>query len=304
MRRAPNALQMSIAWPVRLSHSAMLIVCIMLVLVTGMVRGHSGTADAVDAAVAIAPDLTPVEREWLRTHPRIVLGVDPDYAPYSTIDRNGRFTGMAADFVNAISARLDVKFTIGPQRAWTDIVAAAKRREIDVIATAARTAEREAYLAFSSMYLKTPLVIMTRNDDFTLHSRDGLKNRSVALVNGYSSTQKVLADFPEIQPLLVRNPLEGLIAVATGQADAYVGAIGVNYAVANRNGISNLRVAALYNIDNGQNFGVRKDWAPLAGILDKALASDPRGGKGGDSAPLGTAVDSGECGRQAPSGPR
>ncbi len=259
----------------------MLILCVVLASTATLVWGHTESAPggAVDAGINRGPDLTREEREWLHAHPRIVVGVDPDFAPYSMIDRNGRFTGMAADFLDEISARLGVKFTIGPPRSWPDIIAAAKRREIDVIATAARTAEQETDLAFSSTYLKTPLVIMTRNNDFTLHSRDGLENRSVALVNGYASTLKVLADYPEIQPLLVRNPLEGLIAVATGQADAYVGAIGVNSAVANRNGISNLRVAALYDIDQGQNFGVRKDWALLAGILDKALAAIPEAEK-------------------------
>ncbi len=263
-----SVFQFAPAWAAPRSYGLVLFLCLLLSSAASLVR-----ADIPSAPVG-EPDLTREEREWLRAHPRIVLGVDPDFAPYSMIDRNGQFVGMAADFVNAIGKRLGVEFIIGPQRAWPDIIAAAKRREIDVIATATRTAEREAYLAFSSTYLKTPLVIMTRDDD-PLRSRDGLKDRSVALVNGYASTKAVLDDFPEIKSLLVRNPLEGLIAVATGQADAYVGAIGVNYAVANASGISNLRVAALFDIEQGQNFGVRKDWALLADILDKALAAIP-----------------------------
>lgn len=207
-----SILQFSPAWAAPRSCGLVLFLCLVLSSSASLVRAD------IESAPAGGPDLTREEREWLRAHPRIVLGVDPDFAPYSMIDRNGRFVGMAADFVNAFGERLGVKFVIGPQRAWPDIIAAAKRREIDVIATATRTAEREAYLAFSSTYLKTPLVIMTRDDD-TLRSRDGLKDRSVALVNGYASTKEVQADFPEIKSLLVRNPLEGLIAVATGYSN-------------------------------------------------------------------------------------
>ena len=264
----------------RRPHDVARLLLILLALTAGVAWGQSGSTDFLDASIIGDSDLTHEEREWLGNHPNIVLGVDPAFAPYSVIDNHGRFAGMAATtLVEAISARLGVSFTIGPQRSWPDIIEAAKRREIDVIVTATRTAEREDYLAFTSPYLKTPLVIMTRNDDYTLRSRDGLKNRSVALVHGYVSTEKVLSEFPSIQPLMVKNPLEGLIAVATGQADAYVGAIGVNTTVANQYGISNLRIAALFDVDQAQNFGVRNDWPLLAGILDKTLAAIPEAEK-------------------------
>ncbi|MCI5211921.1 MAG: hypothetical protein D3910_24790, partial [Candidatus Electrothrix sp. ATG2] len=81
----------------------------------------------------------------------------------------------------------------------------------------------------------------------------------------------------DVKPVMVQTAREGLFAVATGKADAYVGVLGINLYLARKNGITNLEVAALYGAGkNGQRFGVRKDWPELAVILDKALAAMPK----------------------------
>jgi PAS domain S-box-containing protein len=64
--------------------------------------------------------------------------------------------------------------------------------------------------------------------------------------------------------------------VSGGKVDAYIGNLPVaQYHIAQR-GISNLKVAASTSIGvHTQAFAVRKDWAPLASILDKGLAAIP-----------------------------
>jgi len=221
------------------------------------------------------PTLTPAEDIWLSKHPVVRLGIDPSYAPYSWIDTNGHLVGEVADYISIISKQLGIKFQIANAEQWSEILDAVKQRRIDMVATVVETPERKKYLSFTEIYIKTPLVVMTRSNDISLRSADELAHRVVALVQDYSSTQQVLAAYPDIKALFVKSPLQGLIAVATGEADAYVGAIGVNLATARQNGIANLRIATAYKLDNGQRFAVRDDWATLTRILDKALAAIP-----------------------------
>ncbi len=141
-------------------------------------------------------------------------------------------------------------------------------------------AEREVFVNFSEIYLPTPLVIMRRTNDDQPMPKTLLASDTVALVKGYSSSKSVLSENPGIKTLIVKTALDGLFAVATGKADAYVGVLGINLYLARQNGILNLEVASLYGAGtNGQRFGVRKDWPELATIIDKLLSAMPESEK-------------------------
>ncbi len=212
------------------------------------------------------------ERAWLDKHRVIRVGVDGAYAPYSFLDSTGEFTGIAVDFIRQIEQRLGVAFVPVPGLSWPEIVQGAKDRTLDVIATAVETPERNEFLEFTEIYLPTPLVIMSRADDIRFRTVADLKGATVALVEGYSSSKRVLDQAPGIKPQMVKTPLDGLAAVATGEADVYVGVLGINVYLSSKHGFSNLKVAARFDTaTNGQRFAIRKDWKPLAAILQKTL---------------------------------
>ncbi len=216
------------------------------------------------------------EHEWLDEHPVIRIGMDADYAPYSFRAADGSYQGVAPDLVKRIGKMLGVHFEIGPDQDWPGILKAAQERSVDTIATAVRTPERESYLNFTRIYIPTPLVIMARKDDQRVSSPADLSGMKVALVKDYSSTKKVLSEYPSIQQYQAENSLEGLRAVATGKADAFVGVLGVSTFLASKHGILNLKVAAPYEMAlNGQRIAVRKDWPELVTILDKSIQAIP-----------------------------
>jgi PAS domain S-box-containing protein len=225
------------------------------------------------------PSKTPIEfthkeKAWLATHPVIRVGVDPAYAPYSFRSPDGIYQGVAVDYMTKITQMLGVRFEIVPALSWPQILAGAKNHSVDLIATAVQTPEREQFLAFTSSYIPTPLVIISRSDEENINSPEDLTGKRVALVEGYSSSQHIKKKFPDIQQYSVKTPLEGLTAVSGGLADAYVGVVGVNTYLISKHGISNLKVAAGYEMQgDGQRFAVRKDWPELVTILDKALDS-------------------------------
>lgn len=220
--------------------------------------------------------LTKEEKDWLKQHPIIRIGVDADYAPYSFQKENGEYQGIALEFIDYFSQLLGVKFEVVPSLSWPEIVTGVKEHDLDVVITMSHRPEREQFVSFSEIYLPTPLVIMARDNDSIIHSEKKLDGKRVALVKGYGSSKKVQEKYPDIVPIEVETAAEALFSVATNKADAYVGVLGVNLYLAKEKGITNLRVAALYGQGlNGQRFGVRKDWSEFAVILDKVLAAMP-----------------------------
>jgi polar amino acid transport system substrate-binding protein len=226
---------------------------------------------------AHAPELnlTEAEKAWLAAHPVIRIGVDPNYAPYAFVDSRGQFAGVAAEITEIVRQRLGIRLELVRGLSWPQILEAARKRELDVITTAAHRPEREQYLVFTRNYLQTPLVVMTRTQTPQLRDVQQLARQRVALVKGYSSTGLVRERVPAIDTRLVNTPLDGLFALSQGGVDAYVGVLGINTYLAARNGIANLEVNALFDVTNGQAYGVRKDWPELANILQKALDTIP-----------------------------
>ncbi|WP_374683484.1 transporter substrate-binding domain-containing protein [Accumulibacter sp.] len=221
-------------------------------------------------------ELSGAERAWLAEHPVIRMGIDAGYGPYTFLDENDRVQGVAADFMAEIAALLGIRFEFVTDLSWPQLMDAVRARQLDAVATVAHLPEREAFLEFSAPYLITPLVVVTRRETAQLHSLKDLEALRLVLVEGYSSSRRVLEEYPQLRPRLVANPLDGLRAVASSAADAYVGVIGVNIFLAAQNGITNLKVNVAFDMaDNNQRFGVRKDWAELAPLLDKAFAAIP-----------------------------
>lgn len=220
--------------------------------------------------------LSPADKAWLAAHPIIRLGIDARYAPYSFLDEQGQLQGVVSAFLAYLEPTLGVRFEIVSDLDWPQLMTAVQARRIDAVATVVHLPEREAFLEFTSIYLPTPLVIMTRNDTPQLHSLEELHGLNLALVEGYSSSKQITERYPDLHPRHVATPLDGLSAVATGTADAYLGVLGVNTFLAARHGFTNLKANAALDMGvNGQRFGVRKDWPQLARILDQALRSMP-----------------------------
>ncbi len=233
-------------------------------------------AQAPASATQTVLPLTQQETDWLTAHPVVRLGIDPNYGPYSFLDEKGELQGVVRDFLSYFEQTLGLRVEIVGTLDWPQLMAAVKEQRIDAVATVVHLPERDAFLAFTDIYLLTPLVVITRNDTPQLRSLKELQALRLTLVEGYSSSKQLMAQYPEIRPFYVAAPLDGLRAVATGMTDAYVGALGVSTFLAGQHGITNLKVNAAFDmVENGQRFGVRKDWPQLAGILDKALDAMP-----------------------------
>lgn len=233
-------------------------------------------------AIASADARTPVsrlsaqDRAWISAHPIVRLGIDPAYGPYSFVDEQGQLKGIVPEMLSHIEKTLGIRFEVTSDLKWPELMVAARERRIDAIATMVKLPSRERDFVFSEIYLPTPLVVLTRVDAPQMRSIDALRDLRVALVEGYSSSEQTMEMVPDLAPYFVPTPNEGLSAVSRGTAEAYVGVIGVSSFSAARQGLTNLKVNAMFEpAGNGQRFGIRKDWPQLASLINHALANMP-----------------------------
>ena len=229
---------------------------------------NSGTASV---------DLTPAQQAWLSKHREIPIGVDGNWPPIDFTDEQGRHVGITADYLRLLGQRLGVRFMPKASATFKEMLAKVTRGELKIGATVAYSTQRARGLVYTTPFFNVREVIVTRDDNKHLQRAEDLAGHTVAMEDGYITVTKIKRRYPGIRLLLVKDTLSALQKVSWGQADAYIGNQAVATWLQRVNQLDNLVIAGDAGIgDDPQHFVVSRqapDWAPLVGIMDKALAS-------------------------------
>lgn len=220
--------------------------------------------------------LTPAERQWIAQHPEVRLGVDRAYPPFEFVSANGIYQGIAADYLAEIGKRIGISFTVVPDLTWDEVIQGAKDRTVDLLPVVTDRAERREFLVFTEPYLEFPNVIVTHENAPEIDGLEDLAGSVVASPEGYSVTQFVRDDYPDILVEDYPTALDALVAVSTEKANATIGNMAVIGYLAQENSVSNIKIAARRDYSIGYSFGVRKDWPELASIITKVYDSFTR----------------------------
>ena len=54
------------------------------------------------------------EKEWLKAHQTVRLGIDPAWPPFEFYDKDHGYSGLAAEYIQKIEARLTSPCDPGP----------------------------------------------------------------------------------------------------------------------------------------------------------------------------------------------
>ncbi|WP_374402956.1 transporter substrate-binding domain-containing protein [Niveibacterium sp.] len=219
-------------------------------------------------------DATPAERAWLATHPVIRVGVArQDWAPIEQFSAEGRYIGMSADMLELIARRVGATYEIRVERDADTLFAKVRAGDIDLVPSIGRTGGRERFMDFTQPYLETPVVMIARRDANGLSPEATLEGMTVAVEEGYAAAELVPQRYPRAKLLKVPTTADALRAVSEARADAYFGALAPAEYQVERGLLSNLSVRGPMPIDSGLRFGVSRQAAALAPLLDRAITS-------------------------------
>ncbi|MBT6093568.1 MAG: transporter substrate-binding domain-containing protein [Rhodospirillaceae bacterium] len=217
--------------------------------------------------------LTQAERGWLKEHRVVRMADDFAWAPFSFINDDGVFSGIAAGYAEVISERTGIEFKPQTGLAWNQVLEKIKQGEVDVLPAVAWTEARATFLNFTKPYISLPIVVATRKDGVFVDSLDDLAGLKVGVVDGYVAQEILARDRPTLEYVALPNLAAGLEALEAGKVDAFVDNLGsITYEIDKRK-FDNIKIAAPTKYRFELAFAVRKDWPQLAVIFDKALES-------------------------------
>ncbi|MGE0020284.1 MAG: transporter substrate-binding domain-containing protein [Draconibacterium sp.] len=123
-------------------------------------------------------------------HDTIVVGAEPDYPPYCSLDENGNPEGFAIDVFNAAAkaAGLNVKYKIG---LWLQIKQYLTEGKIDALPVVGRTPEREDIFDFTLSYLTLKGAAFVLKGENSIKTLSDLKNKRILVMKGDNSHEFV-----------------------------------------------------------------------------------------------------------------
>lgn len=236
--------------------------------------GKVDAENSVATSIYNTINLTEKEKNWLaKKHVvRARVGTNP---PLHFFD--GENKGISVDYFNLIAELVGLQVEYVNGISWSDALGNIKKQEtIDLILTAKNVKERRPFMRFSDDYLLMPWVVFSRTKSDFISSIDDLIGKTVAVEKSYVMQKKLMSEFPAIKLLVKNSSVETLQAVASGEADAYIGNLATSTYIIHKHNLANLKVACPAPFDNhNQAFVVRNDWPELVSILNKAIKAIP-----------------------------
>lgn len=213
------------------------------------------------------------EQAFMRDHPIIRVGVDPQFVPFEFFDRSGNYTGLASEYINYILQKTGLRLEIEQGLTWPQAYEKAVRRDLDLLPAIGKTEAREEHFLFSDSYLQFKRVIVTHDTNSSIGGVKDLFGKTVA-VQANSSHHSYLLGIPQIHLSLYSSVEEALTNVANGSEVAFLGNLATtNYLIRNSS-LTNLRFVSFEaEKQEGLYFAVRKDWPELVSIINKVLSS-------------------------------
>lgn len=215
--------------------------------------------------------LTQEEWDWLKAHPRLKLGIDPQSAPFEFIDDQGALQGISSEYIDFIQSKIKNEMSPIEGLNWNEVLHFAEQGRLDVITSITKTPAREEYLLFTEPYIEFPIVIFSPKEAPLINEFSDIANQSIAVVKGYAAKEFVASDHPDLELMSYPTVNEAIEALALGEVDWFINDLATGSYAIEQKGLTTLKVAASTEYKTSLRMGVRKDYPELIGILNKAL---------------------------------
>ncbi len=214
--------------------------------------------------------LTPQEQEFIKTHPRIVLGTEKKWKPYVIVSESGEISGYDKDVLDLINKVSGANFTLKAGD-WKQMQLDARAKKVDGLSTGGIHEERKEYLNFSNIYITMQkMVVVTKKNPKNINNIADLDYKTIAIHKSNLVDEKIARQFTKSKIIRLENLEETFEYLITGKADATFGN-GSSMYLANLIGLPPLKYVAKLDSSLELAFGVRKDWSQAIGIINKSL---------------------------------
>jgi len=216
--------------------------------------------------------LTPAERQWIKAHPRIRVGMIA-WEPIAIFKEGNKLQGMIGDYLQLISQRTGLKFDTVLLHSWPEIFSKLQKKQIDLIPSLGTDQALTLQGSVSHIYMRFPYVIVSRIKESFLNSLDELNGKSVAVPLHWPSYSYLKNRHPRIHLTPTRDIIQALEWVKENKAFAFVGHMAVSMYYVGNFYSNTLHIAGKTDYIYEHRMAARKEDTLLIDIINKVFAS-------------------------------
>lgn len=161
--------------------------------------------------------LTEEELAWINDNPVVRVGGELDWPPFDFVDEHGRYIGVFNDYLNLIAAKTGLRFEIETD-SWSNLPSKLDVGKLDMLPAVYYTEERNERYLYTEKYHQVTEYIFARHD-VDIHSHQDIVKKTVAMVKGFASIDKLKNRYPDIDIVEYNSVDEAINAVVTYRAD-------------------------------------------------------------------------------------
>jgi diguanylate cyclase (GGDEF)-like protein len=216
------------------------------------------------------------ELAYLQSRGPILMCVAPDWMPIEGI-RDGRHTGMAADFIQLMARRGGLNIELVPTKTWEESFAKGQQRQCDIFSLLMDSPSRRSFLDFTTPYLEIPGVIATSVNVPFVASLDQVAGKRLGHMRGFAGIELLRLQHPGIHLIEVDSYEEGLSKVQDGELFGFIGNMMSVGRVLQEQKIYDVKIAGRIGSDNLMSVATRNDQPVLHDVFQKLVnAIEPR----------------------------
>jgi two-component system sensor histidine kinase EvgS len=227
------------------------------------------------ASAAQTSLFTAKELAWIAVHPVVHVGVASALRPLEYLD-NGKFRGLAADYINAVAQISGLRFDTVPVPLATQ-ENALDSRTVDLlpaISPALTAPEIRQKLILSRPYFSGGTIVITRSNGEMIFDLRKLNGKTVAIKGGGMYETLLHRNYPEIKTHIFATQRAALTDVANGGADAVIGMDAILLPIMHDRYRDRLNVSGtLPDAPAVMSIGTYRQLPELASIIEKSLAA-------------------------------
>lgn len=212
------------------------------------------------------------EQAWLNANPVVFMCVDPDWAPFERINAQGQHEGIAADLIQTVAERVNLRIELYPTRSWDESLEASKAGHCQILSFLNQTTARDEWLIFTAPIFFDPNIIIAREERSYIADLSGLSDTTVALPRGTMVEERIRRSYPNLTPILTNSEQEAVTLVSERKADITIRSLIVAADAIKKAGLFNLKIAGhVPDFANELRIGVAEELPLLRSILDKGV---------------------------------
>jgi len=216
--------------------------------------------------------LSSEERIWINEHYNsIVVAPDPRWKPNEAVGQQQIYQGLTSDYMELVEQKLGVRFLRLYTQSWKQVLEAEKRGEIDIHPVLVKSSERSKEWLFTDPYLRIPMIVVIRASLKEEFSPSKMSELKMGVGSGYGIDDFVAEHCSHYNIVPVESDRFGLIKASMGEIDLMITDLASASYYIEREGLTNLRLAATMGSLYEFSFASRRDNPMLHRILNKAL---------------------------------